>query len=147
MAVLAARVVWCVGLRDGAALSRDTLPPGIGTSVSVVVFVPLVTVLAFYAQHVTIKRYMAQAQTDAPLLEAPMLMLVAGDDRIVDPAGEYYEDYYAVFFLDPDGLKLEGMKYGELTAKRKRRPSPKRKARRKIEFPPERNVVARSRDL
>jgi catechol 2,3-dioxygenase-like lactoylglutathione lyase family enzyme len=37
--------------------------------------------------------------------------------RIVDPAGEYYEDYYAVFFLDPDGLKLEGMKYGELTAK------------------------------
>jgi catechol 2,3-dioxygenase-like lactoylglutathione lyase family enzyme len=40
--------------------------------------------------------------------------------KIVDPAGEYYEDYYAVFFLDPDGLKLEGMKYGELTAKRKR---------------------------
>jgi len=35
---------------------------------------------------------------------------------IVDPAGEYYEDYYAVFFLDPDGLKLEGMKYGERTA-------------------------------
>jgi len=36
--------------------------------------------------------------------------------EIVDPAGEYYEDYYAVFFLDPDGLKLEGMKYGEKTA-------------------------------
>ncbi len=34
---------------------------------------------------------------------------------IVDPAGEYYDDYYAVFFLDPDGLKLEGMKYGELS--------------------------------
>lgn len=32
---------------------------------------------------------------------------------IVDPAGEYYDDYYAVFFLDPDGIKLEGMKYGE----------------------------------
>jgi catechol 2,3-dioxygenase-like lactoylglutathione lyase family enzyme len=32
--------------------------------------------------------------------------------RIVDPAGEYYEDYYAVFFLDPDGIKLEGMRYG-----------------------------------
>jgi catechol 2,3-dioxygenase-like lactoylglutathione lyase family enzyme len=31
---------------------------------------------------------------------------------VVDPAGEYYDDYYAVFFLDPDGLKLEGMKYG-----------------------------------
>ena len=36
---------------------------------------------------------------------------------IVDPADEYYDDYYAVFFLDPDGLKLEGMKYGEKTAK------------------------------
>ncbi len=39
--------------------------------------------------------------------------------RVVDPAGEYYDDYYAVFFLDPDGLKLEGMKYGELTARAK----------------------------
>ena len=36
---------------------------------------------------------------------------------IVDPAGEYYDDYYAVFFLDPDGLKLEGMKYGETAAR------------------------------
>jgi len=36
---------------------------------------------------------------------------------IVDPAGEYYDDYYAVFFLDPDGLKLEGMKWGENHAK------------------------------
>lgn len=41
--------------------------------------------------------------------------------KIVDPADEYYEDYYAVFFLDPDGIKLEGMKYGELTAERKRK--------------------------
>jgi catechol 2,3-dioxygenase-like lactoylglutathione lyase family enzyme len=32
---------------------------------------------------------------------------------IVDPAGVYYDDYYAVFFQDPDGIKLEGMKYGE----------------------------------
>ena len=37
--------------------------------------------------------------------------------KIIDPAGEYYEDYYAVFFLDPDGMKLEGMKYGENHAK------------------------------
>ncbi len=36
---------------------------------------------------------------------------------IVDPADEYYDDYYAVFFLDPDGLKLEGMKWGEGHAK------------------------------
>ncbi|MBO0711404.1 MAG: VOC family protein [Acetobacteraceae bacterium] len=41
--------------------------------------------------------------------------------RIVDPADEYYEDYYAVFFLDPDGLKLEGMKYGERTRQAKKR--------------------------
>jgi len=32
-------------------------------------------------------RGMAQAQADAPRLEAPMLMLVAGADRIVDPQG------------------------------------------------------------
>jgi catechol 2,3-dioxygenase-like lactoylglutathione lyase family enzyme len=32
--------------------------------------------------------------------------------KIVDPAGEYYDKYYAVYFLDPDGLKLEGMHYG-----------------------------------
>ena len=37
--------------------------------------------------------------------------------EIADPAGEYYPDYYAVFFRDPDGLKLEGMHYGK--AKRK----------------------------
>ncbi|MBI3196054.1 MAG: VOC family protein [Rhodospirillales bacterium] len=46
--------------------------------------------------------------------------------RIVDPAAEYYDDYYAVFFLDPDGLKLEGMKYGE-QLKRRRRKSLKNK--------------------
>ena len=54
--------------------------------------------------------------------------------RIVDPADEYYEDYYAVFFLDPDGLKLEGMKYGELRARAARkaaRSSTKAKAARK----------------
>ena len=48
--------------------------------------------------------------------------------KIVDPADDYYEDYYAVFFLDPDGLKLEGMKYGELTEKKKKAKSLKKKA-------------------
>ena len=38
---------------------------------------------------------------------------------IPDPAGEYYDDYYGVFFLDPDGLKLEGMKWGERQTKAK----------------------------
>ena len=47
--------------------------------------------------------------------------------KIVDPADEYYEDYYAVFFLDPDGLKLEGMKYGELTEKKAKAKSLKKK--------------------
>jgi len=48
---------------------------------------------------------------------------------IVDPADEYYDDYYAVFFLDPDGLKLEGMKYGErkTRAARLRRQAHRRK--------------------
>jgi catechol 2,3-dioxygenase-like lactoylglutathione lyase family enzyme len=32
--------------------------------------------------------------------------------KIVDPAGEYYEKYYAVYFEDPDGLELEAMWYG-----------------------------------
>jgi catechol 2,3-dioxygenase-like lactoylglutathione lyase family enzyme len=54
-----------------------------------------------------------QSRAEVDELEAFVKSLGA---TIVDPAGEYYEDYYAVFFLDPDGLKLEGMKYGERTA-------------------------------
>lgn len=34
--------------------------------------------------------------------------------KIVDPAGEYYDDYYGVYFEDPDGLELEAMWYGNL---------------------------------
>jgi catechol 2,3-dioxygenase-like lactoylglutathione lyase family enzyme len=49
--------------------------------------------------------------------------------KIVDPAGEYYDDYYAVFFLDPDGIKLEGMKWGERRAKAAR----KRAAAKKVQ--------------
>ncbi len=47
---------------------------------------------------------------------------------IVDEAGEYYDDYYAVFFLDPDGLKLEGMKYGEAHARAARKRAAARNA-------------------
>lgn len=54
-------------------------------------------------------------------VDALQAFLEEAGAKIVDPAGEYYEDYYAVFFLDPDGIKLEGMKYGELTARRKRK--------------------------
>jgi hypothetical protein len=46
-----------------------------------------------------------------------LFWIAAADATIVDPAGEYYDDYYAVFFLDPDGMKLEGMRYGERHAK------------------------------
>jgi catechol 2,3-dioxygenase-like lactoylglutathione lyase family enzyme len=57
-----------------------------------------------------------RSRADVDALQA---FLEKHDVEIVDPAGEYYDDYYAVFFLDPDGLKLEGMKYGELTVKTK----------------------------
>jgi catechol 2,3-dioxygenase-like lactoylglutathione lyase family enzyme len=44
--------------------------------------------------------------------------------NVVDPPGEYYgRSYYAVYFTDPDGMKLEGMVF---------KPPPKKKrARRK----------------
>jgi catechol 2,3-dioxygenase-like lactoylglutathione lyase family enzyme len=38
--------------------------------------------------------------------------LASNDVDVVDPAGEYYEDYYAIYFLDPDGIKLECMAFG-----------------------------------
>ena len=52
---------------------------------------------------------------------------------VLDPPGEYYdESYYAVYFADPDGMKLEGMVY-------KPRPKPrtarKRSALRKVRKP------------
>jgi catechol 2,3-dioxygenase-like lactoylglutathione lyase family enzyme len=34
--------------------------------------------------------------------------------KIVDPAGEYYDNYYGVYFEDPDGLELEAMWYGKI---------------------------------
>ena len=57
------------------------------------------------------------------------------DVKVVDPPAdypEYGEGYYAVFFLDPDGLKLEGMVFKPLRkatrkAKAKRPPAPTRR--------------------
>jgi catechol 2,3-dioxygenase-like lactoylglutathione lyase family enzyme len=49
--------------------------------------------------------------------------------KIVDPAGEYYDDYYAVFFLDPDGMKLEGMRWGERHAAAAKKRAAKRAAK------------------
>jgi catechol 2,3-dioxygenase-like lactoylglutathione lyase family enzyme len=75
--------------------------------------------------------FQLRSRADIDALEK---FLKDNDVEIVDPADEYYDDYYAVFFLDPDGLKLEGMKYGENAAKRKlsakRRKSVTRKKKR-----------------
>lgn len=74
--------------------------------------------------------FQLRSRADVDALEA---FLKENEIEIVDPAGEYYEDYYAVFFLDLDGLKLEGMKYGEQAAKKKaaNRASAKRKTKKK----------------
>lgn len=32
----------------------------------------------------------------------------------MDPAGEYYENYYGVYFEDPDRLEFEGTWYGKV---------------------------------
>jgi catechol 2,3-dioxygenase-like lactoylglutathione lyase family enzyme len=54
---------------------------------------------------------------------------------IVDAADEYYDDYYAVFFRDPDGLKLEGMKYGEAHARAARQKARGRNATKRTSQP------------
>ena len=51
------------------------------------------------------------AQHDKPVLGWP---LVKNKVKILDPPKEYPEyggPYYAVYFTDPDGLKLEGMHF------------------------------------
>jgi catechol 2,3-dioxygenase-like lactoylglutathione lyase family enzyme len=62
--------------------------------------------------------FQLRSRKDVDALQAFLQELGA---TIVDPAAEYYDDYYAVFFLDPDGLKLEGMKYGERHAQAARK--------------------------
>ena len=61
-------------------------------------------------------------------VDALQAFLESQGATIVDPAGEYYDDYYAVFFLDPDGMKLEGMRYGERHAQAVRKRAAKKKA-------------------
>jgi catechol 2,3-dioxygenase-like lactoylglutathione lyase family enzyme len=62
--------------------------------------------------------------------------LEANDVDIVDPPDEYYgRDYYAVYFTDPDGMKLEAMIWGPAarrTAKQgaKQSPTTRKSARR-----------------
>ena len=48
--------------------------------------------------------------------------LVQNGMKVVDPPDEYYDhSYYAVYFTDPDGMKLEGMVYKPPPKKRRRR--------------------------
>jgi len=64
---------------------------------------------------------------------------------IIDPAGEYYDDYYAVFFLDPDGMKLEGMRYGEKGEQAARKRAAKKRSAAAKKKSPSGRRVARSR--
>ena len=78
-----------------------------------------------------------RSRRDVDELESFLKQLGA---RIVDPAAEYYDDYYAVFFLDPDGLKLEGMKYGEAHAAARRASNRAGKAKRAKKSPARRTT-------
>jgi catechol 2,3-dioxygenase-like lactoylglutathione lyase family enzyme len=47
--------------------------------------------------------------------------LEKNDMTVVDPPSEYYDqNYYAVYFTDPDGMKLEGMIWAPPKKKRKK---------------------------
>jgi catechol 2,3-dioxygenase-like lactoylglutathione lyase family enzyme len=59
------------------------------------------------------------------------------DMNVVDPPGEYYgRNYYAVYFTDPDGMKLEGMIWAPPEKQSRQKPA-KRK-------PPSERKVART---
>jgi catechol 2,3-dioxygenase-like lactoylglutathione lyase family enzyme len=52
------------------------------------------------------------------------------DMTIVDPPGEYYDrNYYAVYFTDPDGMKLEGMIWAPPRKKAKRRKQSRKRSK------------------
>lgn len=54
------------------------------------------------------------------------------DVNIVDPPGEYYgREYYAVYFTDPDGMKLEAMIWAPPEKRGAKARQTKRKAKRK----------------
>src|SRR5262249_13810147 len=56
--------------------------------------------------------------------------LEKNDMNIVDPPGEYYgRNYYAVYFTDPDGMKLEAMVWAPPSASGKKKKRKTRKER------------------
>jgi hypothetical protein len=57
--------------------------------------------------------------------------------NIVDPPGEYYgREYYAVYFTDPDGMKLEAMIWAppERQSAKRRKPATRSKSKKKSKF-------------
>ena len=49
---------------------------------------------------------------------------------VIDPPSEYYgENYYAVYFADPDGMKLEGMIWAP--PEKERRPATRKKTKKR----------------
>ncbi len=64
------------------------------------------------------------SRTDVDALGA---FLVDNEMTVIDPPGDYYGDsYYAVYFADPDGMKLEGMIWAP--PKKVRKPAPRKKS-------------------
>ena len=62
--------------------------------------------------------------------------LEKNDMTVIDPPGEYYgENYYAVYFADPDGMKLEGMIWAPPEKKRKPAARKKMKKRKILDCP------------
>jgi catechol 2,3-dioxygenase-like lactoylglutathione lyase family enzyme len=55
--------------------------------------------------------------------------LAENEMTVLDPPGEYYgRNYYAVYFADPDGMKLEGMIWAPPKSDRKCNRRPRRNA-------------------
>ena len=67
-----------------------------------------------------------QAAALSDTIKSQLVSVKAFLDRhgmtVLDPPGEYNgdENYYAVFFADPDGMKLEGMVYRPRAAQKRR---------------------------
>ena len=65
----------------------------------------------FHTEDIGFQHYAFEVRSRADV-DAVQAFLAARGAQIVDPAGAYYDDYYALYFTDPDGLKLEVMTYG-----------------------------------
>jgi catechol 2,3-dioxygenase-like lactoylglutathione lyase family enzyme len=69
--------------------------------------------------------------------------LKANKMNVVDPPGEYYgRNYYAVYFTDPDGMKLEAMIWAPPEKQSKQKQSRQQQAKRK---PPSRRKTTTKR--